>query len=277
MVDLVSVVVSTYAREDALALTLAALGGQTDRDFEIVVADDGSGSSTARLVAQWSAENTIPIRHVWQAHRGFRAGEIRNRAILEARGALCIFLDGDCVAPAGFVAAHRRLAERGFFVVGNRVLLSRALTERILRAGERPQTWRWTRWIVHRWRGDINRMAPFLVLPLGPLRRLQPRRWEGARTCNLSVFRDDLLRVDGFDASFSGWGLEDSDLVLRLIHAGVRRKDGRLATGVLHLWHAPADRSAFAANRKLLDEVIATRRVRALAGLSALGAAEAAS
>ena len=76
--------------------------------------------------------------------------------------------------------------------------------------------------------------------------------------------------MDGFETSFTGWGLEDSDIVIRMIRAGVRRKDGRFATGVLHLWHPEADRSRLPANRARLDELIKSDRVRALSGLSAL-------
>ena len=78
------------------------------------------------------------------------------------------------------------------------------------------------------------------------------------------------IRVDGFETSFVGWGLEDSDIVIRMIRSGVLRKDGRFATGVLHLWHKDADRSQLAANRAKLDELLSNDRVRALRGLSAL-------
>jgi 23S rRNA A2030 N6-methylase RlmJ len=89
------------------------------------------------------------------------------------------------------------------------------------------------------------------------------------------VARSDLDRVDGFDCAYTGWGLEDSDLVVRLLHAGVQRKDGRFATGVLHLWHPQNDRSQLPANRTRLDEVMSGARVRALRGLSGLSADEA--
>jgi glycosyl transferase family 7 (putative galactosyltransferase) len=108
-------------------------------------------------------------------------------------------------------------------------------------------------------------------LPLGVLRKLHRESWVGAQTCNLAVARRDLDRIDGFDANYAGWGLEDSDLVVRLLHAGVGRKDGRFATGVLHLWHPQNDRSQLSANRKRLDEVLGGTRVRALRGLSLLG------
>ena len=270
MPELISVIVTTYNREDALEAVLSALSGQTDREFEVVVADDGSRPTTAALIERWKGRLGVPLSHVWQADRGFRAAEIRNRALLAARGDYCVFLDGDCIARADFVATHRRLAERGWFVTGNRVLLSRELTAAVLREGVLPQTWNLAQWINRRAQGGVNRLAAVLRLPLGPLRKLRPGQWLGARSCNLAVWRSDLERVDGFDASFRGWGREDSDLLIRLLHSGVRRKDGRFATGVIHLWHEEEDRSQLDANDARLDAVLRSDRVRAQAGMSAL-------
>jgi len=270
--DLVSVIVTTYDREDALAAVLAALSRQSERRFEVVVADDGSGPATAAVVDDWRPRLGVPLGHVWHPHRGFRAAEIRNRAIATCRGDYCVFLDGDCIVPPDFLATHRRLAERGWFVTGNRVLLSPGLTAAVLREDLRPEAWGLSRWIGERRRGGVNRLAGVLRLPLGPLRKLESRRWRGARSCNLAVWRSDLERVDGFDASFSGWGREDSDLLIRLLHCGLRRKDGRFATGVIHLWHPDADRAQLAANDARLDAVLHSDRTRAQLGLSVLGA-----
>jgi glycosyltransferase involved in cell wall biosynthesis len=268
--DLISVIVTTYNREDALQAVLSALACQGDRGFEVVIADDGSGPATAAAVERWRSRLGAPLSHVWQADQGFRAAEIRNRAISACRGDYCVFLDGDCLARADFIATHRRLAERGWFVTGNRVLLSGALTAAVLRDGLQPQTWSAAEWIRQRARGGVNRLAGVLRLPLGPLRKLGPRHWRGARSCNLAVWRCDLDRVDGFDSAFSGWGREDSDLLIRLLHAGVRRKDGRFATGVIHLWHREADRGQLAANDARLDAVLGGDRACAQRGLSML-------
>jgi hypothetical protein len=272
---LISVIVTTYNREDALDAALRALAHQSDKNFEIIVADDGSRRETARITESWRSRLTMPLRHVRHEHRGFRGGEIRNRGIRASTGATCIFLDGDCLAGADFVAVHRRLCEPGWFVTGNRILLSRKLTERVLSDGLAAEEWRFAALLHERLCGGVNRLLPTLHLPLGPLRKLQRARWQGAQTCNLAVARSDLDRIDGFDCAYTGWGLEDSDLVVRLLHAGVRRKDGRFATGVLHLWHPPSDRSQLPANRTRLDEVIGGARVRALRGLSRLEADEA--
>ena len=268
MSGLISLVVTTYNREDALDAVLRSLAGQEDRGFEVLVADDGSGPATAALVEQWKPRLGVRLAHVWHEHRGFRAGEIRNRAIRESRGDYVVFLDGDCLARPDFVGTHRRLAEPGWFVTGNRALLTKTLTRAVLDQKLEPEHWGAARWLAQRMSGGLNRLAPVLRLPLGPMRKTRPQAWQGARSCNLAVWRTDLDQVDGFDASFSGWGKEDSDLLVRLLHAGVRRKDGAFATGVLHLWHPDADRSRLADNERRLAHVIESRRVRAEQGIA---------
>ncbi len=270
MTELISVIVTTYNREDALEAVLRSLAQQSDAEFEVVVADDGSRSATANLIAALKVKVGPRIEHVWHEDRGFRAAEIRNRAVLASRGAYCIFLDGDCIVRPDFVAIHRRLAESGSFVTGNRILLSRELTAEVLREKLSPQSWNVVRWFGERLRGGVNRLSALLRLPLGPLRRLRQSAWQGARSCNLAIWRSDLDRVDGFDADYSGWGKEDSDIIVRLLHAGVRRKDGAFATGVIHLWHPDADRVMLPENEQKLERVVASDRVRAQRGLSSL-------
>lgn len=270
MNELISLVVSTYNRPDTLGACLRSLARQTDRNFEIVVADDGSGVQTRELIERWRAKAGISLRHVWQEDRGFRLAEIRNRAIVASKGRYLVFLDGDCIARPDFVAAHRALAEPEYFVGGNRALLSQKLTEEVLGKNLEPENWSLTEWTRLRARGEVNRLMPLVSLPLGPLRKRLATKWEGVRGGNFAFFRSDLDRVDGFETSFVGWGLEDSDIVFRMMRSGVARKDGRFATGVLHLWHPEADRAQLPANQARLDEVIASDRVRALRGLSAL-------
>lgn len=270
MPDLISVIVSTYNRPDALDAVLRSLARQRDKQFEVLVADDGSRPDTAAVVQQWQGRIGRRVRHVWHPDDGFRLAEIRNRAILAADGDYCVFLDGDCLARGDFVAAHRALAAPGWFVTGNRVLLSRALTERVLREKLTAESWTMAQWLASRLGRGINRLAPLVSLPLGPLRKARPRAWRGARGANIAMWRSDLLAVDGFDSFFAGWGREDSDLFVRLIRAGVHRKDGRYSTGVLHLWHPDADRARLSANEARLDEILASDRIVARKGLSAL-------
>jgi glycosyltransferase involved in cell wall biosynthesis len=268
--NLISVIVTTYNFENALDVVLRSLSRQSDRNFEVVIADDGSGPATAAVIESWKPRLGLALTHVRQDHDGFRAAEIRNHALLASHGDYCIFLDGDCLPREDFIATHRYLAERGWFVTGNRILSSRSLTESVLRERLDAERWSFAAWLARRWGRGINRMMPMIYLPLGPLRKLFPRTWRGARSCNLAVWRSDLDRVDGFDATYLGWGLEDSDLIVRLIRSRVQRKDGRFATGVIHLWHPEVDRTQVSVNQKKLEDALRNNRVRAMRGLTAL-------
>jgi glycosyltransferase involved in cell wall biosynthesis len=270
--ELISVIVSTYNRADALDAVLRSLSRQSDRRFEIVVADDGSGTATARVVRDWTARAQVAVKHVWHEDRGFRLAEIRNLGIRESAGRYLVFLDGDCITRPSFVAAHRRLAEPGWFITGNRILMSQRLTSRVLAeactARPEPESFGPLTHVSLRARGDLNRLAPLFALPLGSLRKRRATQWRGANGSNMAFWRGDIEAVDGFDAAFTGWGREDSDIFIRLIRAGVRRKDGRFATGVLHLWHREADRSGLDTNERRLAEIIQGDGVKARCGLS---------
>ncbi len=269
MTPAVSIIVTTFNWPQALAKVLLGLGRQLRAPLEVLVADDGSDQQTAQLIDSLASRLPFPLRHVWQEHQGFRAARGRNRAAALARGDYLIFLDGDCVPLPGFVAGHLRLAQAHRFIAGQRILLSRNLTEQWLLEGK---TWRDAgrmQWLLGRLSGDINRLSPLLNLPDGHWRQRAPSRWEGVKTCNLSLWRSDFLAINGFDEAFMGWGHEDADLAVRLIRHGVTRKDGRFAAPVLHLWHPPAARSQEAGNRSLLDRTLAGERpVVAQEGLS---------
>ncbi len=272
MDELISVIVSTYNRPDALDVALRSLSRQSDRRFEIVVADDGSGAATERVVRDWAARAPVAVKHVWHEDRGFRLAEIRNLGIRESAGRYLVFLDGDCITRPSFVAAHRRLAEPGWFVTGNRILMSQRLTAQALAEASatrpEPESFGLATHLSLRARGDLNRLAPLFALPLVILRKRRATQWRGANGSNMAFWRSDLEAVDGFDAAFTGWGREDSDIFVRLIRAGVRRKDGRFATGVLHLWHREADRSGLDTNERRLAEIIGGNSVRARRGMS---------
>jgi glycosyltransferase involved in cell wall biosynthesis len=264
-----SLILTTYNWPQALQLVLASLEQQDDRDFEVLVADDGSGPDTADLIARFQGPGRLNPRHVWHPDQGFRAAEIRNRAAALARGAYLVFLDGDCLTRPGFIRRHRALAQPGWLVAGNRVLLSAGLTQMLLADPDRLAISHWgpARWLGARWRHQANRLLPLVYLPGRWWRRLQPDRWQGARTCNLGLWRADFLTVNGFDERYQGWGYEDSDLVIRLLKTGVARLDGRHATGVLHLWHPEQARDRGATNLARLLQVQKTGQVRALTGV----------
>ena len=262
-----AVIVTTYNRPDALQAVLDGYQAQSADDFELVVADDGSTADTRRVVDAFAKIARFPVQHVWHEDRGFRAAAIRNRALAATLADYIVFTDGDCVPPPYFVAQHQKLAEAGWFVAANRTLLSPAFTARVLRERIPIHTWSRTRWFAAWLKRDINRWLPLITLGDGGFRKNAPARWEGVKTCNLAAWRADLLRVNGLDETYAGWGLEDSDLVIRLLHAGVKHKSARFAAPAFHLWHAENDRSRLAENQRLLDELLASNRSIAALGV----------
>jgi GT2 family glycosyltransferase len=207
------------------------------------------------------------MHHVWQEDDGFRLALARNRGILAASGAYVIAMDGDCVPQRDFVAQHRRLAEPGYMVTGSRILLNQAFSARVLAQQCRLHKLGLLDKLRLRASGAINKAAPLLLtLPdLGRRRhRFSFRRIKG---CNMGFWRSDLARVNGFDESFQGWGHEDADIVVRLFHAGVLRKDGAYATEVFHLWHREAQRDQASSNAQLVRERLANHTIRAVRGL----------
>jgi glycosyltransferase involved in cell wall biosynthesis len=264
----IAVIVTTYNRPEALAALFEAYRAQRDGTFEIVVADDGSGAETAAVVTACRERGGLAVDHVWQEDRGFRAAAVRNRALARTKADYVIFTDGDCLPLPDFIAAHRRLAERGWFVAGNRILMKERLSRRILAERLPVHTWPAGRWLALFLKGEINRFLPLWKVPVpGWMRKLRARRWHGVMTCNLAVWREDLLAVNGFDEAYEGWGLEDSDLALRLLHSGINRKSARFATPVFHLWHPENDRGGFDENWLRLAALSRSRRTRAKRGV----------
>ena len=105
-----SVIVTTYNWAAALRLCLLSLYAQTDSDFEIIIADDGSSPENQVLAKIYIKNSPVPIYYEHHEDKGFRAGTIRNKAVARSKGEYLLFMDGDCIARPDFVATHKRLA-----------------------------------------------------------------------------------------------------------------------------------------------------------------------
>ena len=265
----ISLVISTYNRPDALAAVLEGCFAQSDRNFEIIIADDGSTATTRQCVEALKARSPVPLQHVWQADDGFRLAMARNRGTLAARGNYLVFLDGDCIPQRDFIAQHRKLAQRGYMVTGSRVLLSEAFTTRVLAERIDLPGASGVAKFGFRLHGHMNKVLQLLLRFPDIGRGTKRFSWRRIKGCNLAMWRSDLETINGFDESFKGWGHEDSDLVVRMFNAGIMRKDGAFATEVFHLWHREAKRDQATSNRHLVLERAANKSYLASQGLSA--------
>ena len=254
-----SIIVTTYNNSRALALVLAALERQTVREFEVLVADDGSRPDTAALVAQHASRSRIPIHHLWHPDVGFRKCTITNKAILAASGEYLIFFDGDCLPPSHCLENHLRAARPGSYLAGGKLPLSQALGDRLsiqqIESGmlDRPGLW---------WLG-VGKRRRLLLSYIPHLRDVMDRRvprqpsWRGE---NSSGFAIDLRRIGGFDERFT-YGYEDADLGHRLQAAGVQGRSVRYTAPVFHLEHPRpyAKPEEIAVNRALYQQNRALR------------------
>jgi glycosyltransferase involved in cell wall biosynthesis len=258
-----SVLISTYNQPEWLRKCLLGYAHQDRRDFELVIADDGSGPDTRALIDALRPQLPFRLEHVWQEDDGFRKCRILNRAIQAAGADYLIFSDGDCIPRADFVAQHLRLRERGRYLGGGYCKLPRELSHRIdeqaiasgrfadlawLSANGLPRNKRTLKlWARPGWRERLlNALTP------------TPPRWAGN---NASAWKADLLAVNGFDERM-GYGGEDLELGERLVHAGIRGKQIRFSAICVHLDH---DRGYVSAQVRAANEAIRadTRRDRA--------------
>ncbi len=272
MDKLISVVVSTYNWAEALGMVLDSFDYQTDRNFEVIVADDGSHEDTRKLVEEKSVNASYPIKHFWQQDQGFRAARSRNGAVSLAAGDYFIITDGDCCVLPDFIESHRRLMEPGWFVTGKRCFLKKGFSANVL--ARRIAHYRWSKgaWFVKSLMGASNRAAQFLPIPVSDTRRRRmPTEWDNAQTCNLAVWREDFMAVDGFDAAYEGHGKEDSDFIVRIIRSGVKRKTAEYTSPVLHFYHGRRgkDYAVLGENPKRLGELLEDKeRTKPIIGYS---------
>ncbi len=257
-----SIIVSTYNQPDWLQRVLLAYARQDARDFELVVADDGSREDTRARIESLRPALPYPIRHVWHPDDGFRKCVILNRAIEAAGADYLVFSDGDCLPRADFVGVHLAAREPRRFLSGGYYKLPRATSEaigadEIARGAHADPDWLVAHGVPrdHKlWKLSARGWRARWLNALTPARA----SWNGH---NASGWRRDIEAVNGFDERMQ-YGGEDRELGERLENAGIRGKRVRYQAIVVHLDH---DRGyvkpeMIEANRRIRAE---TRRTRA--------------
>ena len=255
----IGLIINSFEQPDYLGRVLAAVARQTSAPEEVLLADDGSGEAVRSVFAKWSAAQRLRAEHVWQPHEGFRRARILNQAIARARSDYLVFLDGDTLPHRQFIADHRRLSRRGAFIQGHRALVKQRAAAWFglngFKQDRRRALWQW----------QFGGLKHAFRWPFPLLRARSGLR--GIRGCNLGIWRDDLIRVNGYNEAFVGWGREDSELAVRLMNTGVRRLDVRGWALCYHLWHPPASRAGVPGNDELLAAAIKEGAIRCANGV----------
>jgi glycosyltransferase involved in cell wall biosynthesis len=269
----ISVVISAYNRPEYLELVLWGYATQSDRDFELIVADDGSGDDVRSTISRLRSDAGLEITHVWHEDLGFRKSLILNRAIVSAAGDYLLFTDGDCIPRRDLVEVHRRLARPNRYLAGGYVKLPKPVSEGItvdeVRAGRIADL----RWLRSRgWRPG-RRALRLLRYPGLPalLDKITPTaaHFHGN---NASTWKEALFEVNGFDAEM-GYGGLDRALGYRLVNAGVKGIQIRHRAVTMHLHHDRPYRrpEVLEANRRIMDRIRRLHEVRARSGIGEMG------
>ncbi len=226
----VSLLISTYNSPKYLNLSVRSIFNQSVLPDEILIADDGSGEETRKLIEQLKRESPVPVRHVWHPDRGFRVGAIRNKAIHQAHGDYIIQIDGDIVVHPNFVADHIRFARRGSYVTGSRVVLTEEYTQHVFDTGNIHISL-FAKGLRHR----LNGLRMPVLMPF--MTNYKSKNLSYVRGCNMAFWREDLIKTNGYNEDFEGWGCEDCELAIRLTNNGIKKRFIKFGGIAYHLYH----------------------------------------
>ncbi|QUJ67290.1 glycosyltransferase family 2 protein [Photobacterium sp. GJ3] len=248
-----SLIITTYNWKEALSVVLDSIRQQSVLPGEVIIADDGSREDTQALIAAAASDFPVPLIHSWQPDDGFRAAESRNRAMAKAQFEYLIIIDGDMVLPQHFVAAHLRHAKPGQFIQGGRVLLNEACSQKVIASKKLPY------WFASGLKNRHNTLqCPKLSRAFSRISNTD----KSTRSCNMSFWRADILRINGFNNDFVGWGREDSEFVHRLLNLGLNRLYLKFSGAGYHLYHAENTRASLAKNDEILENTVRQKLTR---------------
>ena len=242
----ISFIVTCYNHPEYLKIGLESILAQTTSPDEIIVADDGSAEETFKVTRSLRSRTSIPLIHVWRKDEGFRVNRCRNNALAVATGDYVVFSDGDCFFNPHFIEDHAESARQGRMVGGTRVQILPKQRDYILRKGDRRITI-FTPGVSKRLHAIRSRFLSALTSETSKTSvPMTPWNHPGIFGANLAFWREDAVKINGFDERYVGWGGDDLDFQIRLNRAGIGWRKIRCLGAVYHFSHPsrPFDRAA---------------------------------
>ena len=234
----ISVIVSTYNAEAWLEKVLIGYSNQTYKDFELIIADDGSRPSTKTLIDSYAKDFPVPIRHLWHEDLGYRRQEILNVAIIEAANEYILMTDGDCIPRKDFVEVHAKYAQKGKFLSGGYCKLSMKTSEAITKEDILEERCFDVKWLKKQDKLGFSQTLKLstdgvLATILDTVTPTNP----SFNNCNSSGFREDMIAINGYDERMK-YGGPDREFGERLENNNVKGLQIRHKAICLHLDHA---------------------------------------
>jgi glycosyltransferase involved in cell wall biosynthesis len=245
----VSLIISFYNKIDFLRLIFAALEQQSYRDFEVIIADDGSCQDIVHEVKQLINESAYEVKHVWHEDKGWRKNIILNKAIVASEADYLIFIDGDCIPHPYFIQEHFESRKPNQVICGRRVTLtektSKLVTLLQIQNRNLHRILFWSLLFENLFRGEKTHVVHMLRIRNKVLRSIfASEKIKGILGCNFSAWKEDLMKVNGFDERFVYPGMgEDTDLDNRLRQNGVLTVSKKFSITIYHMFHIQLDLS----------------------------------
>lgn len=258
-----ALLITTYNAPRDLRLILNSVAAQSAQPDEIIIADDGSRDETRQMIESFRPTFGDRLKHVWQPDEGFQLSRIRNKAIAACTCDYIIMTDGDVILHRHFIKDHISFARPGTFVAGMRGMLAEAPST-ALRQDSYTGHLAW-------WSTPMESLRVYTIRAPRLARLLHNHHQHSVRQligCNMAFWRQDALRVNGFDESFTAWGEEDREFAARLYNIGLRRRNMTFAGLQFHLYHPTrCNDDTLRANGDMLHDTIKSGRTRCSNGI----------
>ena len=241
-----TLIISTFNWPQALELCLKSIAKQKHLPDEVIIADDGSGEETKLLIDTIKKDFPAPLLHVWHEDKGFRKTIILNKAIHQSSFEYIIQVDGDVLLDKHFISDHLSSADFDTFIRGTRAMLTKEKTD-VLLASKKIALSPFSSGVKHR----NNALRIFVLKALGARKEWSSNSVRGS---NLSFWKADFIKVNGYNNDIYGWGHEDEELAARFINTGIIKKIVKLCAVQYHLYHPVASKKNEPLQRNLVEK-----------------------
>ena len=243
-----SLVTPTYNWPEALELLLLSILNQSCLPNEVLIADDGSTAETKKLIEYYQPKFPIPLIHIWHQDNGNQKPAIMNKAISKSKFEYIVEIDGDIIMNKYFIEDHLKNAEKGTYLFGSRVNIQKSGLNKILKHK-----------IIHfnYFSTGIKKRSRTLRIPyLMKFAKFYDKRSNKLRGCNMSFWRNDFLKINGFNENLVGWGIDDSEMIQRLHNLGIKGKRLKQVGIAYHIFHNEQSKSHIEINNLIEKETI---------------------
>ena len=257
----VSIVIATYNAKEYLKLVLKSIAAQTVLPVEVLIADDGSSDGTGEMINAMSQNFPCPLIHVWQEDDGFKKSAIINKALAKAKGEYIVHIDGDVLLNRHFIEDHLYVARKGYITTGSRAQTTEKLKNKMFET-EKVDITPFTSGVKRR--QNAFRCKLLMKSFLYSYKKNIPYF---SRGCNLAFWKEDFLKVNGFNEDIPHIGTEDYEFTARLNNIGIKRQFIKFGATQFHIYHTKRAVKTSAENQKILDEVIEHKLTRCVNGV----------